>query len=275
MIVRLTLGSEGPRLGSSVPIGIGHRSRGARRALVVVSKALYCESAANEWPGIGGPEPVLEARCRGSGYTASSTLLRHRDEAGIRGPLVPEEALRNESTSGALSRSNPLYRRWRSLSVVRARFRQPVRVRLLLVRAALTIVFATSLVTLAATSATALEARKTLARAESMRADLASRVESLARLREEAQRLGSGDSRRLPALPGRLVSALASTLAPGERITSVAADGFDFTLVAEGGLGLGMRVDALDRIRTTGHTVTNRDGLTMVTVRAQQEGGER
>ena len=274
MIVRLTLGSSGPCLGRLSPQS-GHRARGARRALVVVSRDLYCESAANEWSGIAGTGTVLEARCRGRVYTASGTLFRYREEAGFRGPLVPEEALRDEFASSALGRGDPLHRARRSLRVARLQFRQPGMVRRILVGVALVVVFVTSLITLAATSATAIEATRTLARAESMNAALATRVESLASLREEAQRMRAGSSHRLPALPGRLVSALVSTLAPGERITSVTTDGYDVTLVAEGRLGLGARIDALDRIRTIGHTVTVRDGVSVVTVRARQEGDER
>lgn len=274
MIARLTLGASGPRLG-----GRRRGRRGPLWTLVVVSQELYCESAAGEWSGVAADAAVLEATHRGRSctrrYTASGALLGCVNGAGLRGLLVPEEAVRDAVDRGALRSMPRLRRAGRLIRLVRARFRQRGRTRLVVARTALVAVFLTSIVTLVIASGGATEARAALARAEAVNAELSARTETLARLRDEAARLQSDGSGLPPMLPGRLMTALVSTLAPGERIAAVAMDGYDLTLVVEGDLAIVTRIDSLDRVRANGHTVVERDGTSVITIRARQEGGDR
>jgi hypothetical protein len=241
----------------------------------VVSSDLYCESAAGEWSGIADAQPVLVATYRGRNYTASGALLRCMSDAHLRGLLVPQEALRDSIADGLRRRTSLLRRTGRSLRLVRMRFRQEGRMRGVIANIALVAVFLVSIVTLTLASGEALEARASLSGAQRAHAELAERTASLARLRDEAGRLQADGAERSPAPPGRTISALVSALVPGERITSVAVDGFDMTLVVEGGLDLVARIDALHRVRTTGHTLTERDGAPVITIRAEQEGTHR
>ena len=266
MIARLSLTQSGPAIRRSVP------GRRPNRPVIVVSRELYTDCPATDWPasltravmtpGDGSGAAIVYARSGGLRLIAAAHLhsTAERLVPGHRLLLVPEDSI-------GRARRAP---RWlRRVRLRRARFRVPGIARRRLAASVALLLLVASAIVLAAAVRSADRIREVSAVAiagKDERARLHARLDELVTEHDILARERVPRPAAPTLLPGDLTAAVVGLLAPAERLHSLTLSGSSLTLVtgrsASGNpttRNLAGRIDALPGIDVMSSSVRYAD----------------